>query len=78
MKVAEKTRTPTEGEWFVVNLNTINKNLFKREKKDPQQEKTRQIIRQAFYVVRNNQKKYPEIFKVIMPEKNGKRSLLAS
>jgi len=73
MKVAEKARTPTEGEWFVVNINTINKNLFKREKKDPQQESTRQIIREAFYVVKNNPKKYPEVFKVLMPEKTWRK-----
>lgn len=73
MKVAEKARTPTEGEWFVVNINTINKNLFKREKKDPQQESTRQIIREAFYVAKNNTKKYPETFKVLMPEKTWKK-----
>ncbi len=77
MKVAEKTRTPTEGEWFVVNLNTINKNLFKREKKDPQQERTRQLIREALDVVRKNPTKYPAEFKVIMPEKNWKKKSIS-
>lgn len=73
MKVAEKTRTPTEGEWFVVNLNTINKNLFKREKKDPDQEKTRQIIREAFQMVRIRPRKYHKEFKVMVLEKTWEK-----
>jgi len=73
MKANEKARTPIEGEWFVVNLNTINRNLFKREKKDPEQEKTRQIIREAFDMVRIKPRKYHKEFKVMILAKTWEK-----
>lgn len=39
---------PIDGKWFVVVPNTINRELFKQERKDPLQESTRKLILEAF------------------------------
>ena len=65
-KVAQ---TPTEEKCFVVNLNDIDQNLFKKERKDSEQECIRQIILEAFLEVKSNPEKYEKTFMTMIPKK---------
>ena len=64
-KIAQK---PTENEWFEVKPQSINQKLFKEKRKDPKQEKTRQLILEAFSQMENNPRKYGKDFKTLMPK----------
>lgn len=66
---AETASKPIEGKWFEVNPETINRELFKTKKKDERQEKTRQIILEAFDEVKNKPERYNKPFKTLIPEK---------
>ena len=68
-KKVEVTQKPTEGEWFMVDPNSINQNLFQKKRNDSRQERTRKIILEAFIEVKNNPKKYAKPFKTMMPKK---------
>ena len=68
-EAAETVSTPTEGKWFEVNPEDINRELFKRKRKDESQERTRQIILEAFDEVKNNPERYNKPFKTLIPEK---------
>lgn len=68
-KKVEVVQKPTEGEWFMVDPNSINQNLFQKKRNDSRQEKTRKIILEAFIEVKNNPKKYAKPFKIMMPKK---------
>ena len=65
-KVAQK---PTEDEWFEVKPQAIDQNLFEKERKDNRQEKTRQLILEAFAKMKDNPEKYGKNFKTMMPKK---------
>ena len=62
-------KTPTEGEWFEVNIQTINQELFKDKRADRDQEKTRQLILEAFEEVKKDPEKYGRKFRTMMPKK---------
>ena len=64
----EVAQTPTEGKWFEVRSAEIDQRLFLEEKSDQRQEKTRQLILEAFAEMKNNSK-YARTFKTLMPEK---------
>ena len=67
-KVVKK---PTEGEWFEVKPQTIDKKLFEKERKDTKQELTRQLIIEAFAEMENNPEKYAKNFKTMIPKNTG-------
>lgn len=66
-KVAQK---PTEGKWFEVKPQAIDRMLFvEKGREDESQEKTRQRIIEAFYVMESNPKRYGKNFMTMMPKK---------
>ena len=69
-KQGNEVQPPTEGEWFEVNIQTINKELFKDERADRDQEETRQRILEAFEEVKKDPEKYG-YFRTMMPKKDG-------
>ncbi len=64
----ETARKKIEKEFFEVNYQFINKELFIREKEDKKQEKVRQLILEAFEEVKNNPKKYERTFYTLRPQ----------
>lgn len=64
-KVAQK---PTEDEWFEVKPYTIDQQLFKKKRKDEQQEATRQLILKAFVEMKNDSEKYGINFRTMIPK----------
>lgn len=64
-KVAQK---PTEDEWFEVKPYTIDQQLFKKKRKDEQQEATRQLILKAFAEMKNDLEKYGINFRTMIPK----------
>lgn len=69
-QVAEVTQTPTEGKLFYVNSLGIDRKDFQNPKRDPMQERTRQIIQEAFAEVDKHPEKYAAPFYTLIPEKN--------
>lgn len=65
-KVAQ---VPTEDQWFEVNPLGIDQTIFKKKKEDGRQEKTRQLILEAFAEVKSNPEKYGKKFKAMMSKK---------
>lgn len=65
----EIAQSPTEGKWFEVKLQAIDQKLFKKKRADERQEKTRQLILEAFAEVNANPEKYGRNFKTMMPKK---------
>ena len=63
--------TPQEGRWFRVDPMTIDQEIFDFERKDKNQEKTRQYILDAFVEVLNNPK-YKHPFYTYIPAKEWK------
>lgn len=66
---AKVAQVPTEDQWFEVNPQTINQSLFKKERKDERQERTRKLILEAFAEVKSSPEKYGRKFKTMMPKK---------
>ena len=62
-------KKPQEGIVFEVNPLAIDLDLFECKRKDLDQEKTRQLILDAYMEVFNNLK-YTKPFKTLIPEKN--------
>lgn len=69
-KVIELTAVPTEGKCFEVNPTAINRQLFQSERSDLRQERTRQLILEAFVEVDANPERYGCSFKTLIPERN--------
>ena len=61
------------GGFFEVNPVAINQQLFKKRKRDPKQEKARQIIIEAIGEMEKNPIKYARKFKTAIPEKTWVR-----
>lgn len=53
----KKIPVPTEGVWYKVTPSSIDQNLFKQERKDSSQEKTRKLILEAFEEIKNEPSK---------------------
>ena len=66
---AKPIQRPTEGIPFPVNHLDIDRNPFQEMREDSQQERTRQLILEAFAMVDKNPKKYGNPFKTLMPKK---------
>lgn len=66
---AKVAQVPTEAQWFEVNPQTINQSLFKKNRKDERQERTRKLILEAFAEVKSSPEKYGRKFKTMMPKK---------
>ena len=66
---AKVAHVPTEDDWFEVNPQTINQSLFKKNRKDERQERTRKLILEAFAEVKSSPEKYGRKFKTMMPKK---------
>lgn len=64
----EVPQTPTEGKWFEVNPTEIDQSLFLEERADKDQERTRQLILEAFAKMKDDSK-YARSFKTLMPKK---------
>lgn len=62
-------QAPKENEWFDVNPLDINRELFQEKRKDEKQEKTRQLILEAFEKMEKNPQMYARKFKTMIPEK---------
>lgn len=67
-KKPEIVQTPTEGKWFRVNPETINRKLFEEKRDDYKQEIVRQYILDTFKKMDENPK-YCKPFKIMFPEK---------
>lgn len=65
------TQTPAEGLWFEVNPKAINQKLFQEERKDSNQEETRQLILEAFAELKDHPKKYGRVFETMILRKEG-------
>ena len=59
------SKVPTEDEWFEVTPKTINQKLFEKNRNDV----TREIIIEAFKVMKKNPARYGRSFKTLMPKK---------
>ena len=66
---AKVAQVPTEDQWFEVNPQTINQSLFKKNRKDERQERTRKLILGAFAEVKSSPEKYGRKFKTMMLKK---------
>ena len=60
---------PVEDEWFEVNPQAIDQKLFENERENEKQEKTRQLIKQAYAEMMNNPEKNGRKFMTMMPQK---------
>ncbi len=69
LKTETFMQAPKENEWFDVNPLGISKELFQEKRKDEKQEKTRQLILEAFEKLEKNPQMYGRKFKTIIPEK---------
>jgi len=67
-ETTEFASVPMEGKWFKVEPLTIDQNLFKEKRKNPSQERTRQLILEAFEEMKKNLK-YAKSFKTMILEK---------
>ena len=65
---SEDITVPTEGEWFEVVPLAINQELFQIKREDENQERTRQLIVEAFTELNNNPGKYGRVYETMMPE----------
>jgi len=70
VSTAKLAQVPTEGKWFEVNPQSINQNLFQKRREDWRQERTRQIIQEAFAEADKQPKKYDSPFCTLIPKKN--------
>lgn len=61
--------TPTEGKLFEVNPLGIDRSKFEMSMSNWRQERTRQIIQEAFAEVDNDPEKYASAFYTLIPEK---------
>ena len=66
---ANVAKVPTEGQWFEVNPQAITQNLFQKKRKNERQEKTRNLILEAFAEMQSSPEKYRRKFKTMMPMK---------
>lgn len=73
MKVTLLVQKPTDGKWFEVNPSNIDRNLFRRKRSDPKQEKTRQLILEAFKELKKHPEKYPGVFNTMAPKKTWEK-----
>lgn len=65
----EDCETPTEGKAFSINPMAIDRGLFSQNRKDKRQERTRQLILEAFTEVDANPEKYAKPFKTMIMKK---------
>ena len=68
-KVFDIAQTPTEGKLFEVNPLGIDRIKFEKPISNPQQERTRQIIQEAFAEVDKHPEKYVSAFYTLRPKK---------
>ena len=76
-KTLQVCERPEEGKWFEVNPQAINKELFQEERADWRQERTRQLILEAFAEMKNDPGKYGRPFKTMMLEKTWSSKTVA-
>lgn len=63
-----KTSKPIEGKWFEVNPASITPILFADERRDTNQEETRQLILEAFEEMSKHPEKYARNFRTMIAE----------
>lgn len=54
---------------YIVVPNSINQEVFRKQRKDERQERTRQIILSAFMAMQKNPDKYTKSFEILIPKK---------
>ena len=69
MEKEKSGQIPQKGKWFNVNPLEIDKGLFQKRKKDPEQEKTRRLILEAFNEFESNPFKYKRNFRTMVPKR---------
>lgn len=69
---SDVAQTPTEGKLFEVNPFGIDRSKFEKPMSDRRQERTRQIIQEAFAEVDKHPEKYASAFYTLIPEKKWK------
>ncbi len=65
----EGIKGPKEGEWFDVDIKTIDKKLFRKPREDKKQEETRIRILEAFEEIKKRPARYARPFQSFMPPK---------
>lgn len=73
LRVAKR---PKEGKWFEVKPNAIDQKLFEEEREDPKQEKTRQLILEAFAELNHHPQRYGRNFKTMFPKKTWEHAVV--
>ncbi len=68
-QTAQVVKIPTENQWFDVNPLSINQKLFQKKRRNGRQEKTRQLILEAFTELKSNPQKYGRRFETMFPKK---------
>lgn len=76
-KIYEVAEKPTEGKWFKVKPLAIDQTLFQNKRKNEKQEKTRQLILEAFEELKKNPKKYGKNFRTMMLNKEWSSKTVA-
>ena len=72
VKCSQRKMKPMEGIPFEVNPLEIDRDLFRKKRKNEQQERTRQLIWDAFDKMNEYPHMYGKPFKTLMPEKTWK------
>lgn len=72
LDLKQLVKTPIEGKWFKVDVNSINKKLFKKPRADDSQEFARQLILNAFSEFKNHPELYSSNFLTMFPRKTWK------
>ena len=68
--------TVLQPDWFEVNPSTINQELFKKKREDPQEEKVRKLILDAFSEARKKPEKYSKKFQTLILKKKWKQKTI--
>ena len=65
--IKKTVQSPSEGEWFEVNPDTIDQSLFYKIRPDLKQEEARKLILQAFDAVKIKPWRYGKKFYTLIP-----------
>ena len=75
-KVNATVLRPEKGKWFEVNPSTINQKLFQKKREDPQEERVRKLILDAFAEAKRKPEKYSKKFQTLILKKKWKQKTI--
>ena len=75
-KVNVTVLKPEKGKWFEVNPSTINQKLFQKKREDPQEERVRKLILDAFAEAKRKPEKYSKKFQTLILKKKWKQKTI--